>query len=185
MYGRATKDEIKANEAFASGLGVALVQISFLMFGALVVGTVFERVTWQVIVMAVLALTVVRIVPVAISMIGAAMAPPTVLYLGWFGPRGLATVVFAVLVIQDADLPATGTIITVAGMTVLLSVLAHGATAYFGSQRYADWYHDHEDTAGLAEAEPLDKPHLRAGRYRRPRVAPPQHDQRPSQPSEE
>jgi NhaP-type Na+/H+ or K+/H+ antiporter len=111
--------------------------------------------------MAILALTVVRIGPVAIAMIGAKMQGPTILYLGWFGPRGLATIVFAALVVTEADLPGTQTIVTVAAVTVGLSVLLHGLTAYPGSQRYAGWYESHDDTSKLAEAKPIHRKHFR------------------------
>jgi NhaP-type Na+/H+ or K+/H+ antiporter len=70
----------------------------------------------------------------------------------------LATIVFAALVVVDADLAGIDTITAVAAVTVALSVLAHGLTAYPGSQRYADWQQHHEaDT--LEEAKPLHHPH--------------------------
>jgi hypothetical protein len=79
-------------------------------------------------------------VPVALAMIGSGLGRPSVLFLGWFGPRGPASIIFAGLVIEDADLPGAGVIITVVMITVGLSVLAHGATSRFGSEAYADWY---------------------------------------------
>jgi NhaP-type Na+/H+ or K+/H+ antiporter len=154
-YGYATRGKIKANEDLAASLGLALVQVSFLLFGALVLEPVLGALTWQLVLMAVLGLTIVRIGPVAVSMIGSKMAGQTVLYLGWFGPRGLATIVFAVLVVTDADLAGTETIVAAAAITVGLSVLAHGLTAYPGSQRYADWYAAQEDAAKLPEGKPV------------------------------
>jgi NhaP-type Na+/H+ or K+/H+ antiporter len=160
-YGNVTRDHIKENEALAANLGLAMVQVSFLAFGALVLEPALGAMTWQVILMAVLALTIARIGPVAISMIGTKLAGPTILYLGWFGPRGLATIVFAVLVVTDADLPGTETIVTVAAITVGLSVLVHGLTAYPGSQRYADWYESQDDTEKLPEAKPVHQHDIR------------------------
>ena len=156
-YGEVTRDRIKENEALAANLGLAMVQVSFLAFGALVLEPALGDMTWQVILMAVLALTIARIGPVAVSMIGTKLAGPTILYLGWFGPRGLATIVFAALVVTDADLRGTETIVTVAAITVGLSVLVHGLTAYPGSQRYADWYESQDDTATLPEAKPVHR----------------------------
>jgi NhaP-type Na+/H+ or K+/H+ antiporter len=156
-YGNVTRDRIKENEALAANLGLAMVQVSFLAFGALVLEPALGVMTWQVILMAVLALTIARIGPVAVSLIGTKLAGPTILYLGWFGPRGLATIVFAALVVTDADLPGNETIVTVAAITVGLSVLVHGLTAYPGSQRYADWYESQEDTATLPEAKPVHR----------------------------
>jgi len=68
-------------------------------------------------------------------MIGARMAAPTLRYLGWFGPRGLATIVFGALVVEQADLAGERTMVTVATVTVALSVVLHGTTAYWGSER--------------------------------------------------
>ena len=147
VYGEATRGHGQGHEQLAADLGSGLVQVSFLAFGALVLEPALGNVTWQVLVMAVLALTVTRVLPVAVSMWGVHLRPPTLLYLGWFGPRGLATIVFAALVVEQADLPGTGTIVTVAAATVGLSVLVHGLTAYPGSQRFADWAAGQDDTA--------------------------------------
>jgi NhaP-type Na+/H+ or K+/H+ antiporter len=153
-YGTGTRNRIRPNELLAVDTGLGLVQISFLMFGALVLTTGLGNITWQVVVMAILALTVARMVPVAISMIGTGLKPPTILYLGWFGPRGLATIVFAGLVVTSSDLPGISTITTVATITVGMSVFVHGLSSYVGSQKYADWYAAQEHT-GLEEAKPV------------------------------
>ena len=73
--------------------------------------------------------------------------------MGWFGPRGLATIVFAALVVTDADLPGTPTISVVAAAIVGMSVLLHGLSAYPGSQAYANWYQSHDDPTKLAEGK--------------------------------
>ena len=78
--------------------------------------------------------------PVAIAMLGTGARRPTVAFLGWFGPRGLASIVFAVIVVQESDLPHTNTILLTTYATVGLSVLAHGATASPLARRYASWY---------------------------------------------
>jgi NhaP-type Na+/H+ or K+/H+ antiporter len=87
-------------------------------------------------------------------MIGTGLRVPTILYMGWFGPRGLATVVYAALVVSTSQLSGTSTITTVAVVTVGVSVFVHGMTAYPGSQRYADWY-EAQDRDGLEEAKPV------------------------------
>jgi NhaP-type Na+/H+ or K+/H+ antiporter len=160
-YGHATRGQIKANEALAANIGLALVQVSFLLFGALVLEPALGDLTWQVVLMAALALTIARIGPVAVSMIGTKLAGPTVLYMGWFGPRGLATIVFAALVVTEADLPGTNTIVLAAAITVGLSVLAHGITAYPGSQKYADWYTAQGGADKLPEGKPVHHHTLR------------------------
>lgn len=165
-YGTMTRGRIKANELLAADLGLVLVQVSFLFFGALILMPALDHITWQVVLMAVIALTIARIVPVALSMIGMKLAWPTLLYMGWFGPRGLATIVFAALVVSSTDLAGIETITTVAAITVALSVVAHGATAFTGSQKYADWY-EAQDTDGLAEAKTVHhSPRLRIRRMK-------------------
>jgi len=149
-----TRDKIKPTELLAADVGLALVKVSFLMFGALILLPELGDITWQVVVMVILALTVARIVPVAIAMIGTGLKAPSLLYMGWFGPRGLATIVYAALVVTSSELSGISTITTVAVVTVGVSVFVHGMTAFPGSQRYADWYaaRDHDD---LAEAKPV------------------------------
>jgi NhaP-type Na+/H+ or K+/H+ antiporter len=88
---------------------------------------------------AVLSLTIVRMLPVAISLWGTRARGPTVALIGWFGPRGLASIVFAVIV-EDTQLSHVGTIVTASYLTVGLSVLAHGVSAAPLVGRYANWY---------------------------------------------
>ena len=78
---------------------------------------------------ATLSLTLVRMLPVAVAMIGTGARWRTVTFLGWFGPRGLASIVFAVIVAEQAHLPGTNTILITTFLTIGLSVLAHGITA--------------------------------------------------------
>jgi NhaP-type Na+/H+ or K+/H+ antiporter len=68
---------------------------------------------------------------------------PTLGFLGWFGPRGLASIVFAVIVIEESNLPHEALIVQAIYLTVGLSVLAHGLTAAPLADRYARWYEQH------------------------------------------
>ena len=86
---------------------------------------------------AILALTVARMLPVGIALIGAKLDLPTVAVIGWFGPRGLASVVFALLAL-DGLLPDDGIrVVSIITATVLMSVILHGATAAPISWRYS------------------------------------------------
>ncbi len=151
-YGAVARSRVAGDQALAGPLGGALVQVSFLLFGALVLQPALGALTWQVVVMAVLGLTVVRMGPVALSLTGLGLGRPTVLYLAWFGPRGLATIVFAALVVKESDLPGVETITMVAVVIVGLSVLAHGVTAYRGSERYGAWASTGGDSAALVKS---------------------------------
>jgi sodium/hydrogen antiporter len=112
----------------AEGMGETLAALTWIMFGAVVVAKMLDRATWPALFYAVLSLTVVRMLPVVLCLIGTRTSTADKLFIGWFGPRGLATIVFAVLVL-DEKLPGNDTIMLAAGWTVLLSVIAHGVTA--------------------------------------------------------
>lgn len=112
----------------AEHTGEALALLTWVVFGGIVVARLIDRASWPVLVYAALSLTLVRMLPVFLSLIGTRTKVADKLFIGWFGPRGLATIVFAILVL-DAKLPGNDTIMLAAGWTVLLSVIAHGATA--------------------------------------------------------
>ena len=122
----------------AQDLGTLLNAVTFVFFGAAFIKPLIERATWQDGVYALLSLTVVRMVPVAIALLGTRSRPPTVMYLGWFGPRGLASIVFAVLVVE-ANVPHDATIVDAAVMTVIASIVLHGLTAGPLTDRYTRW----------------------------------------------
>jgi NhaP-type Na+/H+ or K+/H+ antiporter len=86
---------------------------------------------------AVLSLTVVRMLPVALSLIGTHARPRPVAYLGSLGPRGLASIVVAALAVDEAELPHTSTILLTIFVTIGLSVFAHGISAHPGRNRIA------------------------------------------------
>ena len=144
VLGRATRDKLEGVSGFSETLGSALTMTSFLVFGAFILGSVLGDLTWQIAVYAVLSLTVIRMIPVALAMIGSGLNRVSVLYLGWFGPRGLASIIFAGLVVEGSEIPHASLIVTVAMVTVGFSVYAHGATSWIGSESYANWWERHE-----------------------------------------
>src|SRR5205085_12629845 len=105
----------------------------------------------------VLSLTVVRMLPVVIAMVGSRARPPTLAFLGWFGPRGLASIVFAVIVVEESALPHEHLMVLAIYLTVGLSVLAHGLTAAPLAARYARWYKQHSrEEAPPMESAPVE-----------------------------
>jgi NhaP-type Na+/H+ or K+/H+ antiporter len=112
----------------AEHIGEALALVTWVVFGAIVVARLIDRATWPALLYAVLSLTLVRMLPVFLCLVGTRTSTADKLFIGWFGPRGLATIVFAILVL-DEKLPGNDTIMLAAGWTVLLSVVAHGVTA--------------------------------------------------------
>jgi sodium/hydrogen antiporter len=121
---------------FVEETGTLLSLLVWLMFGIVAVVPAMEDLTWQAVGYAVLSLTVVRMLPVAIAMARARLGLPATVFVGWFGPRGLASVVFGLLALEDLAGPAAKPVITVIAFTVLLSVLAHGLTADPLASRY-------------------------------------------------
>ena len=115
--------------------GALVSLLVWLAFGAVAVVPALQSLTWQTVLYAVLSLTVVRMAPVALSLIDAGLGRPAVAFVGWFGPRGLASVVFALLALEDIGKVA-GTAVSVIALTVLLSVVAHGLTADPLARRY-------------------------------------------------
>jgi NhaP-type Na+/H+ or K+/H+ antiporter len=121
-------DRPKALLGGAASTGEVLAMMTWVVFGGVILGRLLDRMTWSMLIYAVLSLTVIRIVPVVLSLLGTGMSRGTKLFIGWFGPRGLASIVFAVIVF-DADVPGKETIAVTAACTVLLSIIAHGVTA--------------------------------------------------------
>jgi NhaP-type Na+/H+ or K+/H+ antiporter len=115
--------------------------VTFIVFGAVLIGPALGHVSWTVFGYALLSLTVVRMVPVALSLTGTRARVPTVAFVGWFGPRGLATIVFVILILEEHHrLPHQSLLLTTAVVTIGLSVVAHGLSAAPVAQRYATWY---------------------------------------------
>ncbi len=124
-------------------LGGILSSVTFVVFGAIMLGPALGATTWQIALYAVLSLTMVRMLPVAIALVGTGARRPTIGFIGWFGPRGLASIVFAVIVVEEGGLAHEDVIVTTTVLTVALSILAHGLTAAPLAGRYADWFASH------------------------------------------
>jgi sodium/hydrogen antiporter len=112
----------------AASTGEVLAMLTWVVFGGPLLARSLDRVTWSMVIYAVLSLTVIRMVPVLLSLLGTGMNIGSRLFIGWFGPRGLASIVFGIIVF-DAGVPGRETIAVTVILTVLLSIVAHGATA--------------------------------------------------------
>jgi NhaP-type Na+/H+ or K+/H+ antiporter len=109
--------------------------LTWLLFGAVVVPTVVQEADWRVLGYAVLSLTVIRMLPVALALARSGLSLRTVAFIGWFGPRGLASIIFAVLALEELG-EAARPAVAVIGTTVLLSVFTHGLSAKTLATRY-------------------------------------------------
>ena len=174
-FGGATRKGEAASEQFSETAGILLSIGVWVIFGASLVGPLFRDVQdLRPILYAILSLTVIRMLPVAVSLLGTRLTLPTVAFVGWFGPRGLASIVFGILAI-DALTASGGAVDVVArsvAWTVLLSVIAHGLTANPLAGRYGRWIQARQGatTDPLPELEKRSDlhPRTRATWVRRP-----------------
>ncbi|MEO0479165.1 MAG: cation:proton antiporter [Planctomycetota bacterium] len=129
VLGNTTTTVCEAMQEFAEEEGQLLATMAFLMFGAAMLPPVLGAFDVSVAGYLVLSLTLIRMVPSAIALFGTKLMLPSVGFLGWFGPRGLATILFAILVAEHAAIPHREAIYQVTVLAVGLSTFAHGATA--------------------------------------------------------
>ncbi len=142
--------------AFTELEGQLLGLLTFFVFGAVLVSRALPDLDWRIAVYTVASLTVVRGVAVAASLVGTGVRPRTVAFLGWFGPRGLASVLFVTLVLEDGGLAGADRIASAAAWVILVSVVAHGATAGWLSRRYGRWAERaHADDRPCPETEDM------------------------------
>ena len=124
-----TNKEAKETLLFASeGIGEVMAMVTWIVFGAVVIPVAIPAFTWPVVLYAILSLTVARMIPIALSLTGTGVNLKGKIFLGWFGPRGLASIVFVVIVGQET-LPNIDLIALVVLTTVIMSIFAHGMTA--------------------------------------------------------
>lgn len=155
VFGLSSEARSPADNALTGYLGAVFDALSFLLVGAMLIPFALDHLTWPVVGYAVLSLVVIRAGTVAAAMLGSGARWPTVAFMGWFGPRGLATVVFTVLLF-DAAVPNGDLIASVAIVGVTLSVFAHGFSAPPLVALYAKWWKSaSKGTAPPMEAKPV------------------------------
>jgi NhaP-type Na+/H+ or K+/H+ antiporter len=161
-FGTVARGHCESAAEFAEDQGHLLTLLTFLFFGAVLVGPELGQITPTVALYSLLSLTLVRMLPTAVALVGMGLEPPTIAFLGWFGPRGLASILFGVSVLHTAEL-SEGTIFTTAvTTTVALSVVLHGATSVPFSAAYARWF-DTMDDVEMAEGVAVEEIRPRGG----------------------
>lgn len=121
---------------FMEAEGNLLVLFAFLIFGGAMLPNALAHVSWRTLLVAISFLTVVRMVPVGISLTGCGLSIPSKLYLSWFGPRGLASILFA-LVIAEQHIPHGEEVLACVVTTVALSIVLHGVSAAPAAAAYS------------------------------------------------
>jgi NhaP-type Na+/H+ or K+/H+ antiporter len=114
---------------FAEREGQLLSLVVFFVFGTAAIGYMGDA-TWGVIAFAAFSLTLIRMGPVALALSGSGLSRASIAFIGWFGPRGLASIILMLVVVdEEPGLPALDLLIAATTVTVLASVFLHGITA--------------------------------------------------------
>jgi sodium/hydrogen antiporter len=168
IFGAATRDLLETPGRFSETVGLAATFVVWSIFGALFVGKLLTNaLSAQPIIYAILSLTVIRMVPVALALTGTHLQAATVAFMGWFGPRGLASVVFTLVALEDFEHSGGATmLVETATWTILLSVVLHGVSASPLAARYGASMAKAGDVPEMAPAgEPRIRLHDLAGRH--------------------
>ena len=158
LFGYATRERLHVATEFTETSGALLSLFVWTVFGANLVPPLLQAFNPLALLYAVLSLTAIRLIPVAVSLIGARLRADTTLVMGWFGPRGLASVVFTLMAYESFHEAARtfDTLADTAAWTILLSVVLHGISAV----PLANWYARRLETADAAAPELVALPEL-------------------------
>ena len=141
---------------FGEAEGQLLTLISFLLYGAVMIVPSLSQSNWQMWLYAIGSLTITRVLGVAISTIGSGLQPISVLFIGWFGPRGIASIIYGLVIVEEDNLSNSDIIFATMVVTVLISIFAHGLTAVPGANWYGDRMNDKQATKGqMPEHKPV------------------------------
>ena len=161
-FGMTARETCPHVEEFTEDVAQLLAMVSFIVFGAIVVGPALGELDWRVGGYAVASLVIVRPVAIALSLVGSGLRWQTVAFFGWFGPRGLASILFGLAALADAGETDLTPMFVVVSWTVLLSVVVHGVTATPGAAAYGRWWRAMADET-MVEAEPMAEQRMRRG----------------------
>ena len=164
VFGNQVRERCGFLFEFAEAEGHLLTLLTFLVFGAAILPEAIGHSGPMVLLYALLSLTAVRMIPIAASLIGAGLRAPTVGFLGWFGPRGLASILFALFILEEAETPGAQTILVTVVLTVALSILAHGLSAAPAAKWYGNAIKRRHEAK---EAEAVTEMPTRVGRLSR------------------
>ncbi len=128
LFGFKAKEATHKLVLAAEGTGETLALMTWMLFGAIVIGQAVKHFTWEMVLYALMSLTVIRMLPIFLSLAGTGENTASKLFLGWFGPRGLASLVFAIIVVNKG-VAGGGVIAMVVVLTVFFSLVSHGISA--------------------------------------------------------
>lgn len=134
--GTTARSLLETTSIFAETEGQLLTLLTFLFFGAVVAGDVLSELSWRTAAYAALSLLVVRPLATALALIGSRLSWSSVAFIGWAGPRGLASIVYAVIIVEAGQISGADEVFSVAAWTIIFSILLHGLSAAPLSRRY-------------------------------------------------
>ncbi len=151
--GNTSRDICTCLYEFGEAEGQLLTLLVFAMFGAILAPQALAHLAPRHVLYAIASLTIVRMVPVALALCRTGLRPASLAFIGWFGPRGLASILYMLIIIEEARLPSSSDMEAVIVFTVLLSMLAHGMSAFPLSQAYGRWVarQEGEEHVGVPE----------------------------------
>ena len=130
LYGNIAPNLRKSVEEFAESEGEFLVMISFLIFGLVFVPDMVEYLNFNVIIYALISLTLIRMIPIVIGMGRLNVDMPTRFFISWFGPRGIASILYIIVAVHKlGSIQGHEEIFATASLTILLSIILHGISA--------------------------------------------------------
>jgi len=158
LFGHATRERLHVATEFTETSGTLLSLFVWAVFGANLVPPLLQAFTPLALLYALLSLTVIRMIPMDTSLIGTRLRPDTTLIMGWFGPRGLASVVFLLMAYESFHEAGRGSdlLVDTAAWAILLSVVLHGVSAV----PLANWYARRLKTADATAPELVTVPEL-------------------------
>ncbi|MEM8770657.1 MAG: cation:proton antiporter [Pseudomonadota bacterium] len=145
VFGSFCKRRADSLVGFVEEEGQLFALIIFFFFGAVLLPDATEHFTVFCFAYAILSLTIIRMGPIALSLVGSGVKAPTMAFLGWFGPRGLASILFLFIAVEHDEMTALSQIEAIVYITVALSIILHGVTA----SPFSRWFGN--STAGKAD----------------------------------
>ena len=158
VIGTRPRKLLDAIEDFAEAEGQLVTLAVFLAFGAVLLPGFHEGLDWRHVLYAILSLTALRMVPVALALLGSGLRAPTVAFLGWFGPRGLASIIYLLLIVDEYPFNGMADVERTVLVTVLMSIVLHGATAAPFARIYGRWSKRENASKEAQSVEPFPLP---------------------------
>lgn len=129
VFGNTFRHDIHFISEFMEGAGQLLTMSSFFIFGAFLLPEGILHMSWRSVVLGLAFLTVIRMVSIYVSLWGTGLPVREKLFLGWFGPRGLASILFTLIIMDEFDIPNEEVLLACVSMTVMFSILLHGLSS--------------------------------------------------------